>query len=371
MNGDQRDVASSAVGRVAIAVTLALLSAFLCTPAASGAARSLADGEALLRLSGGLDSALRQAGVKVKAVKPAKLAGRRLTASISSGSFDVDAGRGAFELSGGLKLLDGRRTVVLREIRLDAGGKRFSAIVAGKRVQLARLAGAKLADEGFGARLEAPRLPLTRAGAAALNRVLALPEVLRAGRSLGSVDGFGEPSSVDVAFGSIAIGGPDTTFSKLASIGVDMGLWGGSEGWGEGAERAFLFPLGPTTVATDGRTGVLAGGANDGITFQSYSSPPRDMLLRGPRIDLAAGELSATVSGLAGADLLTGTIATLDYSGATFQVRPKVGAFELMGIRAVAGQFIADQLSSRFGSPGMFQAGETLARVTVTMYAAP
>lgn len=355
----------------AISLTLALLAALLCAPAASGATRTVTGGDALVTLSASFDGTLRQADARVKAVKPAKLAGRKLTAPVSSGSFDLATGHGTFELSGGLKLLDGRRTLVLRRIRLDAAGKRLSAIVAGKRVQLARLAGAELTEEGFGARLKAPRLPLTRAGAAALDRVLALPEALRAGRSIGSVNVVVEPSSVDIAFGTIAIGGPDSTFTKLASIGVDTGLWGGNEAWGEGAERYVLFPVEPTTVAPDARTGVLGGAANDGITFQSYSSPPRDMLLRGPRIDLATGELSATVSGLAGDNLLAGTVATLDYSGATFQVRPKARMFELMGIRAVATQFIADQLNSRFGAPGTFQAGETFARVSVTLYAVP
>jgi hypothetical protein len=352
-----------------LVIFLALMVALLCAPATPGAARTVAGGEALMTLGGGFGGALRQADAKVKAVRPAKLAGRRLTAPVASGGYDVDAGLGTFELSGGLKLLDGRRALALRKIRLD--GRRVSALVAGKRVPLARLGGAELTKEGFGARLKAPRLPLTRAGAAALNRVLGLSEALRAGNSLGSVNVLVEPASVDIAFGTIAIGGPETTFSKLASIGVDTGLWGGNEAWGEGAERYVLFPMEPTTVTPDARTGVLAGAANDGIAFQSYSSPPRDMLLRGPRIDLATGELSATVSGLTGENLLTGTIAMLDYSAATFQVRPKVGAFELMGIRAVASQLIADQLNSRFGGPGTFQAGETFARVTGTLSAAP
>ena len=39
--------------------------------------------------------------------------------------------------------------------------------------------------------------------------------------------------------------------------------------------------------------------------------------------------------------------------------------FELIGIRAVANQFIAEQLNTRFLTPGFFQAGETLARITV------
>jgi hypothetical protein len=40
-----------------------------------------------------------------------------------------------------------------------------------------------------------------------------------------------------------------------------------------------------------------------------------------------------------------------------------------MGIKAIANQFIADQLNARFATPGMFQAGEVLARITLTLHA--
>ena len=85
--------------------------------------------------------------------------------------------------------------------------------------------------------------------------------------------------------------------------------------------------------------------------MEIHEPPPRNMLLRGMRIDLAARELSATVSALSAAGPVTATIATLDYSAATFQIRPEVGVFELMGIRAVATQFVADRLNERFATP--------------------
>jgi len=103
--------------------------------------------------------------------------------------------------------------------------------------------------------------------------------------------------------------------------------------------------------------------------MQIHEAPPREMLLRGPRIDLATRELSATLSPISQANPVTATIATLDYSAAQFQIRPKVGAVELMGIRAISNQFIADQLNERFATPGLFQAGETLARITVNLHA--
>ena len=40
-----------------------------------------------------------------------------------------------------------------------------------------------------------------------------------------------------------------------------------------------------------------------------------------------------------------------------------------MGVRALSNQFVADQLNERFATPGTFQAGETLARMTVTLHA--
>jgi hypothetical protein len=204
-----------------------------------------------LALTRGLDKALSQEGVAIKPLGPAKLKGRKLILPVASGAFDPDAGSGTLALSGGLRLVSGRRGVALRRLRFDASTKSLRAIVAGKPMRLARLGGSKLERDGFDARLKAKRLPLTRAAAAALNRVLGLPKVLRAGRSLGSVNGLGEPSAVQIAFGQIAIGGPDTTFSKLESFDVQVGIWGATQRWSAAAEKYFLFAVEPTTVPRD------------------------------------------------------------------------------------------------------------------------
>lgn len=131
----------------------------------------------------------------------------------------------------------------------------------------------------------------------------------------------------------------------------------------------FLFEVAPTTVARDASTGILDTEENSGISMQIHESPPREMLLRHPRIDLTTRELSATLTPLSKENPETATIATLDYTTATFQIRPKANAFELMGIRAISTQFIADQLNARFATPGLFQPGETLVRMTLTLHA--
>lgn len=255
----------------------------------------------------------------------------------------------------------------LRRLVLDASSSALSAIVAGRRMRIADLGGARLRPDGFGARLTVRRLLLTRAAAATLNRVLGVPAVLQAGRSLGSVTAAAEPAAVEISDGSISMGGPETTFSKLESLQVQMGIWGASERWSTGAEAYFVFRLPPTSVAPDASAGVLTSASNDGISMEIHAPPPRNMLLRAPRIDLATRGLSATVGSLWGADAATAPIATLDLSGATFQIRPKVGVFELMGIKAISNRLVADHLNERFQTPGFFQAGETLARVTVLL----
>lgn len=353
----------------AMAPLAVVLTVLALTSTAAAAGMPVGGGETQLSLARGLDRTLGREGVAIKPLGAAKLRGLKLTLPVTSGAFDPDAGSGSLTHSGGFKLVSGAKSVSLRNLTLDASGKKLTATVAGKRIQLAGLGGTKLQLEGFEFRLKAKRLSLTQAAAAVLNRGLGMPNLLRGGRSLGSINGFGEPSSVQIDFGQIALGGPDTAFSKLESLDVQMGIWGATQRWRAPGENYFLFEVAPTMLPPDASSGILDGSEKDGVTMQIFAQPPREMLLRHPRIDLAARELSATLSPLSTEGAVTSTIATLDYSTAKFQIRPRVGAFELMGIRAVTNQFMAEQLNQRFDTPGMFQAGETLARVTINLHA--
>lgn len=222
---------ASAAARALQISLAALLAALVCASTASAASVPVGGGKTQLSLAGGLTKALRREGVAIKPLGSAKLRGRALTLPVASGAFDPDAASGVLAHSGGLRLVSGRRSVALRGLRLNVSAKSLSAIVAGKRMRLAGLGGARLRSEGFDLRLTIKRLPLTQAAATALNRALGLARALRAGRSLGSANGLGEPSLVHIDFGSIALGGPDTTFSKLESLGAQIGIWGATQRW--------------------------------------------------------------------------------------------------------------------------------------------
>ena len=339
----------------------------LLLPALASSAKAtgipLGNGQSRLELSRGLDRGLRQADVAITALGSAKLKGRELTMPVISGSFLPGTENAILVQGGGFKFEGGKSDVAVRDLRFDSSRKGLTAEVAGKRIELAKLINAEISEEGFVTRLEARRVALTAKGAAVLNRTLRLPKLLRSGRTLSSVEATAEP--VHIWFGSLGIGGPaTTTFTRLESIGAGFSLWGAMSFWKAPGETYFSFDVKPTVIAPDGSTGIIEGAENDGVEIQLYnSSPPRFVLLRHPRIDLERAELTATLSPPSMEAPMTGAIATLDFRTANFNFRPKVGSYELRDIRAVATQFIADQLTQSFATPGMFQAGETLALV--------
>jgi hypothetical protein len=338
-------------------------------PATAGARVVISGGEARLTIDRGLTRELRREGIDIAGIGAGTAGGRLITLPVVAGATNGAAGRGALTVAGGFSFGSGARAARIDDILLNTGKGQSTARIAGMRRILAKHDALRARPVGFDTRIRISNLRLTDGTAAALNRRLGLPGVFRPGRRLGSLVVVAIPANVEIDFGTIAMGGPDTAFSRLESLGVQMGIWGGSERWAAPGETYFLFPVEPAMVAPDASAGILESEPDDGVSMEIHAPPPRNMLLREPRVDLAARELSARVSALSAEDPgVIGTIATLDYGAAKFQVRPRVGAFELMGIRAVANQFIADQLNSRFAT-NQFQPGETLARLTVTLHA--
>ena len=338
-------------------------------PATAGARDVISGGEARLTLDRSLARQLDRQGVDVEGIGAATATARVIELPIAAGATNGAPGRGALTIAGGFVFGAGNRIARVADILVNTGKGRSTARIAGRHGILAKHGRLQSSPAGFDTRIRIGDLKLTAGTAAALNRKLGLGGVFSRGQRLGSLVLVAIPETVAIEFGNIAIGGPETAFSKLESIAAQLGIWGATQRWAAPGETYFLFDVAPTGVAPDASSGILEGGANDGVTMEIHASPPRNMLLRAPRIDLATGELTATVSSLSQAGPITAAIATLDYAAANFQIRPKVGAFELIGIRAVANQFIAEQLNARFLTPGLFQPGETLARITVTLHA--
>jgi hypothetical protein len=265
---------------------------------------------------------------------------------------------------GGFKLRGQRREVVVRKLILDIPAKQLRGKIAGRKLTIASLPKIDGAPDGFGTKIAVHTLRLTRGAALALNRALGLADVFVGGHSLGSISSFVQPEAVTIAHGTIALGGEVSIFAKLESLGVEIGLWGSSERFGESGPPIFLFEVASGTLGPDASTGLING--ESGLTLQR-TEPYQDLLLLTPTVDLGSGVLSAGLAALSGANLASGTIATLDTSAATTRIRWAT-RMELTNVKAIATQFLADRLNATFAPSAPFTAGETLGELSLLLY---
>ena len=317
-----------------------------------------------MKLNASLYERLQESDVRLVKLRPGRVQGRTATMPASGGTLDAPEASAILTHEGGFKLRGQRHDVVVRKLILDIPAKQLRGQIGGRKLTIASLPKIDGAPDGFGARIAVHTLRLTRGAALALNRALDLAGVFVGGRSLGSISSSVQPEVVTIASGMIALGGEASIFAKLESLGVDIGLWGTSERWGEGGPPVFLFEVASGRLGPDASTGLVNG--ESGLTLQR-PQPYQDLLLLTPTVDLGSGVLSAGLAALSGANLANGVIATLDTSGATTRIRG-ASRMELTDVRTIASQFLADRLNATFAPPTPFTAGETLGELNLVLY---
>jgi len=339
---------------------------FAWTPIAWGAAEPVGEGQTALKLSASLYKRLQGSDVRLVKLRPGRAQGRTATMPVGGGTLDAPEASAIVTHEGGFKLRGQRRDVVVRKLILDIPAKQLRGQIGGRKLMIASLPKINGAPDGFGTKITVHSLRLTRGAALALNQALGLADVFAGGRSLGSISSFVQPEAVTIASGTIALGGEASIFAKLESLGIGLGLWGTSERFGERGVHppVFLFEVASGTLGPDGSTGLIHG--ESGLTLQR-PQPYQDLLLLTPTVDLGSGTLSAGLAALSGANLASGTIATLDTSAATTRIR-WASRLELTDVKAIASQFLADRLNATFAPPTPFTAGETLGELNLVLY---
>jgi|GEM_PF-1699945 len=345
---------------VGFALVLAL------TPSAWGAAEPVGEGETSLKLGPGLYKALSKSDIRLVGLSPGKVQGRTATLPAGAGTLDAPEASAIVAHEGGFKLRGPGREVAVRKLVLDVPTKRLRGKIGGRQLTLASLPKINARPDGFGAKVVVHSLRLTRSAAFALNQALGLANVFRGGRSLGSISSVMRLEDVTIAGGTIGLGGEASIFAKLESLDVGLGLWGTSERFGERGRHppVFLFQVASGALAPDGSAGIING--ESGLTLQK-AEPLRDLRLLTPTVDLGSGTLSAGLARLSGADLVSGTIATLDTSAATTRIRFG-STMELTDVKAIATQFLADRLNATFAPPAPFTAGEVLGELSLLLH---
>jgi hypothetical protein len=228
-------------------VAAAVAALFVLAPLASAASNPIAKGSTKLTINKGFNKKAKKAGIKITAIKPATLMGKKATFTVTGGSVEPTTGKGAITHSGGLKIKWGKKSVALKAFELNTTTKTLTAKVGGKSIKLAKLGGVSSARLGFGNSIAAKNVKLTGAGAKALNKALT-PKVtkvktkvkkngktvvkvktvktkppFKANMVLGKSTTEVEPQTDNVlAQENMVYSGDSTLFGKLKDVGVEV-----------------------------------------------------------------------------------------------------------------------------------------------------
>lgn len=154
-------------------VAVALAAMLVIAPLASAATPNpISSGTTTLTINSAFNKKAKKAGIKIAAVKPAKIKGTKATFAVTGGEIEAATGSGSVTHSGGLKITWGKKSVALKSLTLSSKTKSLSAKVGGKTVKIATLGGVSTARLGFGNSIAAKQVKLTSAGANALNNKL-------------------------------------------------------------------------------------------------------------------------------------------------------------------------------------------------------
>jgi hypothetical protein len=224
-------------------VAAALVAMLAIAPLASAAPAPISSGSTTLTINSGFNNKAKKAGIKVTAIKPAKLKGTKATFAVTGGEVELTTGAGTVTHSGGLKITWGKKSVPVKGLEINTSTKSLSAKVGGKKVKLATLGGLSSSRLGFGSSLAAKNVKLTSAGAKALNQKLTpkptkvkvkkngktvvktvtTKPAFKANMVLGKTTTEVEPETVNVVpTGTMTYNGDPTLLGKLKDVGVEV-----------------------------------------------------------------------------------------------------------------------------------------------------
>jgi hypothetical protein len=250
-------------------VATALLALLAFAPLASATPDPVASGTTTVKLEQKLTKELRPFGIKISALKPAKLKGRTATFAVTGGSFDPTTNAGTLTHSGGLKVTWGKKSVSIRALEINTSKKGLFGKVAGKKMKIAQLAGASFAREGFGVKATIKKLKLTGNAAVTLDKKLnpATPakskgkkkgkgQNKKGGNGASKSDAIPAPFKANALLGSATASEQPSTVTLLPANNL---IFEGSS--------ALLTKLSNVKANVEGATGTTFSGAISGGTL--------------------------------------------------------------------------------------------------------
>jgi hypothetical protein len=308
-----------------LAVVATALIAMLAIASVASAAtpNPISSGTTTLTINAKLLKSAKQAGIKITAVKPAKIKGSKATFAVTGGEIEATTGAGTITHSGGLKIVWGKKSVTLKSFTVSTSGKSLSAKIGGKTVKVASLAGVSATRLGFGNGITAKKVKLTSAGANALNKKLTpaptKTKVKKNGKTIVKTVKVKPPFKANALLGSsntevevgtdnvlakesMVFNGDATLLGKLKDVGVDLQTISPTTVSG----TTFTSPISGGTIAPAGTTGAVnsSGGLKlvQVLPTSATTSISTSITLANIGVDLAAKTAGVEVIGESNAE---------------------------------------------------------------------
>ena len=307
-------------GRTALKLAAATAAGTLLLFGGSAAANPIAGGSTALKLDKPIAKVLKQNGVKVIPIKPAKVQKGAVTFPVTGGNLNPATAAGTIRHSGGLRFQAGGKKLATKNFVVKTGkGNVLSAQVGGARVNLLKLnlSKAKITRPGAGINVSRVGVSLTGTAAKALNSTFGV-KLFRKNLRLGHVTVKTEPESVGLA----AEGSTDLTLDPgTAQALTDLGVTAGPVGPATvtpGGALAFPITGGRADVSTfagtirhGGGISLTAGGTRVELTeFQINvdADPDLTALVGGQRVSILNLDLSGLKAGIDGRKITLGNV---------------------------------------------------------------
>jgi hypothetical protein len=330
--------------RGAIAIACLALGLLAC-PSAQAAYDPLAGGTAKLSLDPSLAAFLKADGIKLSAKAGAKRKGGAYLLPVSGGNLDPTLGKGEIDTAGTLIFASAKRSVPLRDIRIQTKAAPLLAKVGGSQLKAAQ--GARLSFErvGFDSELGATHLRLTAKLITRLNKKLRPKLPFKAGQLLGAILSTAKPRLVTIEDRGKATLAFDPAFTaKLDQRFVSLNPVFPAEHVGSTfslpiALRGSLSPQGAEgALRTAGAIEMLQLGGGQLFWQEQW-------LDLGARSDSAEADLEPTPS-FPGK---LGRVGILNLSGGAFSADPKARTLSLGGAQLTLSPEGAAELNQAFG----------------------
>lgn len=349
--------------------TLAAALTLTCLLASASLARAdydpLASGATKLTLDRGFLGLLRQNGVKLSALAPARLEGGVATFPVSGGKFDPVSAKGTVEHEGALVFRAGNRSLPLKALQLKTTQRHspFSVKAGGGQLKLGAAKSLAVAREGFGDKVKVSSLSLSAKVATRLNKKLHLKGVFKEGQPLAQALSRAQPQTITVlGKGKAELALDPGIIAKLSSLFVAVNPVFPAEHPG-----AFTLPIFGGTIAPDASIGTLetqgalellqlGGGqvfwAEDWLDLTARAASPEVTLAPMPPYAGKIGRVPIAALSLSGPAVANARARTVSVSGATLILDASTAA-------AFNEVFARPQ-----GRDGVFVAGEALGSVS-------